>query len=68
MKKTLYKLLATTILIGFFAITSVGQPPPPNHGEDDDQPAPVGSGLTILLALGAVYAAKKTYDMRRKNK
>ncbi len=60
MKKTVYKLLATLVFIGFFAIQSVGQPPPPGHGADDDQPAPIGSGLVILLALGAAYGAKKT--------
>ncbi len=68
MKMTLYKLLATTVVIGFFAIRSVGQPPPPSgHGEDgDQQPAPIGSGLVILMALGAAYGAKKVYDARKR--
>ncbi len=29
--------------------------------------APIGSGLVILLALGAGYSGKKVYDFRKKN-
>ena len=46
-----------------------GQPPPPpgSHGsEDDSEPAPIGSGLLILLTLAGGYGAKKVYDARKK--
>ncbi len=62
MRTKLYKLLATTVIIGLFTLISIAQPPPPGeHGGDEDvQPAPIGSGLTIVLALGAAYGGKKT--------
>ena len=31
----------------------------PGHGESGDQPAPLGSGLLILTAMGAGYALRK---------
>lgn len=48
-----------------------GPPPPPSggHGQSDNQPgggAPVGSGLVILLGLGAAYGGKKVLDLNRK--
>ena len=39
-----------------------GGPGTPGHG-GGDQPAPLGSGLLILTALGAGYALKKKRDM-----
>ena len=32
---------------------------PQFHGSPDDEEAPLGSGLLILAALGAAYAARK---------
>lgn len=51
----------------FFATAAVAQPPPPGEhgGEGDQQPAPIGSGLGILIALGAAYGAKKVYDAQK---
>lgn len=51
------------------ALAQGGGPPPPpgNHGgEEDLKPTPVGSGLVLLLALGAAYGARKVYRVRRK--
>ena len=31
----------------------------PNHGEEDNQNAPLGSGVVALLGLGAAYAMSK---------
>ena len=31
----------------------------PNHNENDDQPAPLGTGLVVLTALGAAYLVGK---------
>ena len=45
----------------------VAQPPMPSrHGEEGNQPAPIGSGIAILLTLAGAYGAKKVYDARKK--
>lgn len=31
----------------------------PQHGQNGNQPAPLGSGTIVLTALGAAYAMKK---------
>ena len=66
-KKTL--LAALPFLFMFSAAIAQGPPPPPgDHGSDDDrpvEPAPIGSGLAILMAMGAAYGAKKVYDARK---
>ena len=31
----------------------------PGHGQSGNQPAPVGSGLLLLMGMGAAYAASK---------
>ena len=31
----------------------------PGHGEDTDQPAPLGSGIAVLMGLGAAYMVAK---------
>ena len=31
----------------------------PGHGETDDQPAPLGTGIAVLTALGAAYLIGK---------
>ena len=36
-----------------------GTPALPNHGEIGNQPAPLGSGMAILLGLGAAYLVAK---------
>lgn len=43
--------------------TRDGIPGFPSHGESGDQPAPVGSGIALLIGFGAAYAvAKKRED------
>ena len=51
-----------------------GPPPPPGgggsgggggHGQGNNQGAPIGGGLEILIALGAMYAGKKVYHLRK---
>ncbi len=78
MKKLIIRIAATLILMmGFiFATPAIGQtngfppPPPDTHGSNQNEPpgggAPVGSGLAILLALGAAYGGKKLFDARRR--
>ena len=57
-------------LIPFSAISQSSPPPPPSaHGESGNQSAgggaPIGSGLFILLGLGAAHGGKKLYDMKK---
>lgn len=59
----------TKLLFVFsFFLLSVGlmaqlppPPPPEGHGSTTDSPAPVGSGLAMLIGLSALYGAKKVY-------
>jgi LPXTG-motif cell wall-anchored protein len=37
-------------------LMSPGLPP---HGSDDNQPAPLGSGIAVLMGLGAAYLVGK---------
>ncbi len=69
------KAIATALLISiFFAApglfaTGTGPGNPPGSPEAGDVPiggsAPVGSGLIILLSLGAGYGAKKLYNYNK---
>ena len=36
-----------------------GAPNLPGHGESGNQPAPLGSGIAVLIGLGAAYAYAK---------
>jgi hypothetical protein len=45
-------------------------PPPPQHGEGGNVPgggAPVGSGVVLLIALGAAYGVKKIFTGEKKS-
>ena len=76
MKKAIRILLLTVFFITFtVALNSLlAQPMPDDFGDPSTDPnnapvggyAPVGSGLVILLALGAGYGTKKVYDARKK--
>ncbi len=74
MKFTLRELLVVIVIFTFVLISdytySQGPPPPPaDHGTPGNQSsgggAPIGSGLFILLGLGAAYGGKKLYDFRK---
>ena len=73
MKKIIFNLLVISflILVPVFAATASAPPPPPPGGPDPgDAPiggtAPLGSGIVMLLTMGAAYGAKKVYDARKK--
>jgi hypothetical protein len=36
-----------------------GTPMLPSHGQEGNQPAPLGSGIAVLTALGAAYLVSK---------
>jgi hypothetical protein len=58
-------VLALTISSATYA--QAPPPPPPDHGSSGNQNggnAPIGSGLLVLLGLGAAYGGKKFYDSR----
>lgn len=70
---TLYFFVLALLFAGNGVVAQDPPPPPPGeHGSTDNQPpgggVPVGSGIALLLALGAAYGGKKIYDMRRLNK
>jgi hypothetical protein len=74
--KNKFRILAISLtvglLIGISAI-SIAQPPNPpgGHGSEGNQApagglAPIGSGLVILLGMGAAYGTKKLFNARKK--
>ena len=75
MKKTLnhlFKTVAILLLIGFsYTGIAQGPPPPPDSGSSTTgnklggNGAPIGSGLFILLGLGAAYGGKKLYQIKK---
>ena len=66
------KILLLIIVLFITVIAFAQDPPPPPPGGDPtgDPPlgggAPIGSGLFILLGLGAAYGGKKIYDLKKK--
>ena len=60
------KAVLLIVLVFTFTLSGIAQPPPPDHGQQGDQPAPIGSGIVILLMLAGAYGAKRVYDARRK--
>lgn len=70
-------LFPTLIGLGLLMSTNVfAGDPPPVGGDPTNDPggtpiggnAPVGSGLVWVLGLGLAYGAKKTFDLRSKEK
>jgi hypothetical protein len=70
MKKYIVSLAITGVLL-FAAQNMIAQGPPPPPSGGHAQPgnssngggAPIGGGLGILLALGAVYGGKKVFGL-----
>ena len=72
------KKLIKSIILALFIFSSgillAQNPPPPNDdpknngGKDLGGHAPIGAGITLLLALGAAYGGRKTYLLNRKDK
>ena len=75
MKKVILNLIITGLLIivpVIIASASTPPPPPPPPGGpgSGDTPiggmAPIGSGIVLLISMGAAYGAKKIYDARKR--
>ena len=49
---------SSTIMSG----NRLGLPGLPDHNQDTNQPAPLGSGIAVLIGLGAAYAASKKHE------
>ncbi|MBG0781446.1 MAG: hypothetical protein H0S84_04185 [Bacteroidales bacterium] len=67
MKKIIAKLsLITTLTIASTALLAQGPPEPPSdptgEGPVGGGGAPIGSGIAILLTLGAAYGGRKVYQ------
>ena len=64
-------IIAITTFITSNAKAADPPPPPPGHGSTGNVPgggAPIGSGLFILLGLGAAYGGAKGYKFYQKKK
>lgn len=68
----LIKFIPILVLFIGWNLTAMAQggvppPPPDEHGKQSNQPpgggAPIGSGIAILLSLGAAYGGKKVYQV-----
>ena len=73
MKKVILNLIITGLFVVVPVImvtASAPPPPPPPGGPGGGTPiggaAPIGSGIVMLLSMGAAYGAKKIYDARKK--
>lgn len=73
MKKRIITLSAVILLALAPAATIFAQPNPGQNsggggvgGGPIGGNAPIGSGMAVLLALGAAYAGKKAYDVQLK--
>jgi len=67
LKKVLIGVLLQMLFICLFSVSlmaQVGDPPPFDPTVNDL--VPLDGGLTILLAAGVAYGAKKARDFRRK--
>ena len=73
MKKAVLNLILTGLFIAvpvIIASASAPPPPPPGGPGGGDAPiggaAPIGSGIVMLLSMGAAYGAKKVYNARKR--
>jgi len=61
-----YSLLLFFVIIGLASYSA--PPPPPGTGPGCWPPpcVPIDGGITLLMAAGAAYGAKKIYDSKKK--
>ena len=69
--KKIHNLLFVVLLVLTIPFASVAQDPPPPDGTPSGgstgSNAPIGSGLVVLLSLGAVYGGKKVYQLMKED-
>lgn len=71
MKKLIYPFLVASFVTLSMVVFAdpPNPPPPPSNPQDgsggDPVGAPIDSGLSVLLILGAAYGAKKIIDARK---
>jgi hypothetical protein len=71
MRKAIFNLIITGLLVVAPVIIASAStpPPPPDPGGGTPiggGPAPIGSGIVMLISMGAAYGAKKVFDARKK--
>jgi len=75
MRKAIINLIITglflvvPVIITFASAPPPPPPPGPTPGGGDiaiGGPAPIGSGLIMLISMGAAYGARKIYNARKK--
>ena len=59
----MYQKIILTLSVFFLVGIAFAQPPFPTPTTD----APIDGGLSLLLAAGAAYGAKKVYDFKNKD-
>lgn len=71
MKKIFLTLIV--LFIAMMPLLAQDPPPPPTQGTNtgtNGPPigggAPIGSGLLLLVGMGAAYGGKKVYDIRKR--
>lgn len=73
MKKKIYStlLISTLMILPLFSIGQMRGPENPGGDPIGEDPigggAPIGSGIGILMALGAAYGGKKLYTLYSEN-
>ncbi len=64
------KYILTLVLLTVNALTFAAPPPPPPPGTGPGcwppPCVPIDGGITLLMAAGAAYGAKKIYDSKKK--
>lgn len=66
----LFKFILTLSLVLIGSQVLLSAPPPPPGGSPGCWPppcVPIDGGISILIAAGAAYGAKKLVDARKKN-
>lgn len=59
------KVILTVCIIGIFSCLPFFSYAQPGPGDDPD--VPIDGGLSLLIAAGVSYVAKKGYDKRKKD-
>lgn len=64
-KSILSKSLFAGLFFIIFSLSCVAQDDPPGGGVGGDPDIPLDGGISLLLAAGAAYGAKKIRDYRQ---